>query len=60
MTKEDIYTEINDLFTQFRQCHYSTKKKDAVAARKALGSIKKLVTGYNRASVEEAKSIKST
>ena len=60
MTKQELYTEINTLFTQFQDAHNSTKKKDAAIARKALGSIKKLVTGYNKASVEEAKAIKST
>lgn len=58
MTKQELYEQITTLFTEFQAAHNSTKKKDAAIARKAIGSIKKLVTSYNQASVAEAKASK--
>jgi hypothetical protein len=55
MTKQEIYTEMARLWAEFDAAHHSTKKKDAVAARKAASALKKLVTPYNQASVAEAK-----
>lgn len=55
MTKQEIYTEMARLWAEFDEAHNGTKKKDALAARKAAGAIKKLVTPYNQASVAEAK-----
>jgi hypothetical protein len=55
MTKQEIFEQISSLYTQFVQSHNSTKKKDAAAARKAAGAIKKLITPYNQASVAESK-----
>jgi hypothetical protein len=43
------------LFNEFTTAHNSTKKKDAAAARKAAGSLKKLITPYNQASIAEGK-----
>lgn len=58
MTKQELYNEMVTLFTEFQRAHNSTKKKDAAAARKAAGSLKKLITPYNQASVAEAKAAK--
>lgn len=55
MTKQEIYTQMAKLWAEFEAAHNSTKKKDAVAARKAASGLKKLITPYNQASVAEAK-----
>jgi len=57
-TKVDkIYDEITELYAEFMFNHdkYRDKKVKAAAlrARKTLGDIKKLVTEYRKASVEE-------
>ena len=57
-TKQELYEQINELYSKFTEGHNSKFKKGAGDARKALGAIKKLVTVYNRASVEEAKAAK--
>ena len=58
MTKEELYQQITNLFNEFTVGHNSKFKKGAGDARKALGAIKKLITPYNKASVEEGKSAK--
>lgn len=58
MSKQEIYEQMVTLFREFDRAHNSTKKKDAAAARKAAGALKKLVTPYNQASVTEAKTAK--
>ena len=58
MTKEELYQQITNLFNEFTVGHNSKFKKGAGDARKALGAIKKLITPYNRASVEEGKAAK--
>jgi hypothetical protein len=55
MTKQEIYMEMARLWAEFDAAHNGTKKKDALAARKAASAIKKLVTPYNQASVAEGK-----
>lgn len=55
MTKQEVYEQMAKLWAEFEAAHNSTKKKDALAARKAASAIKKLVTPYNQASVSEAK-----
>lgn len=55
MTKSEIFDQLTTQWEAFSAAHHSTKKKDAGEARKALGEIKKLVTPYRAASVEEAK-----
>lgn len=60
MTKQEIYTQLANLFNEFTVAHNSTKKKDAAIARKAASAIKKLITPYNQASVAEAKAAKSS
>ena len=58
MSKQELYEQINELYSKFTEGHNSKFKKGAGDARKALGSIKKLVTAYNRASIEEGKATK--
>ncbi len=55
MNKQELFVELKALWEQFDVAHNGTKKKNAMEARKALGAIKKLVTPYNKASVEESK-----
>ena len=56
----ELYNEINDLFETFQENHKKCSEKGNKAAgaraRKALGEIKKMVTDYRKASVEESKS----
>jgi len=57
-TKVDkIYDEITELYAEFmfNHDHHRDKKVKAAAlrARKSLGDIKKLITEYRKASVEE-------
>ena len=59
MSKQELYEQINELFTKFTESHNSKFKKGAGDARKALGAIKKLITPYNQASVAEGKSEKN-
>ena len=60
MSTENLYNEINDLFESFQENHRAFTEKGTKAAggraRKAIGEIKKLVTGYRQASVSESKS----
>ena len=55
MSKDEIYSQLAKLWEQFDTAHNGTKKKNAAEARKAIGEIKKLVTAYRQASVEETK-----
>ncbi len=55
MTKQEIYEQLKALWTEFETNHAATSKVSDTSARKALGEIKKLVTPYRNASVEEAK-----
>lgn len=56
MTKQEIYEQLKTLWEQFDESHNGTKKRNLADARKALGEIKKLVTPYRTASVNESKS----
>jgi hypothetical protein len=58
MSKQELYEQITTLFNQFTEGHNSKFKKGAGDARKALGSIKKLITPYNRESIAEGKAAK--
>jgi len=58
MSKQELYEQINELYQKFTDGHNSKFKKGAGDARKALGAIKKLVTAYNKSSVEESKAAK--
>ena len=59
MSTNKLYSEIKELFEQFEENHnvFSEKgnKSAGGRARKAIGEIKKLVTGYRQASVSESK-----
>lgn len=51
----ELFEEIKDLFNEFEKEHNGTTKASSARARKAIGEIKKLVTDYRKASVEEGK-----
>ena len=59
MSTDKLYNEIKELFEQFEENHSAFSDKGTKAAggraRKAIGEIKKLVTGYRQASVSESK-----
>ena len=59
MSTENLYTELNNLWEDFQENHRAFESKGNKAAggraRKAIGEIKKLVTGYRQASVSESK-----
>ncbi len=56
----ELYDTLNNLWDDFQENHikFSEKHNKAAAqrARKSLGEIKKLVTGYRKTSVAESKS----
>ena len=51
----DLFIQIKDLFEQFEKEHNGTTKASKTRARKAIGELKKLVTDYRKASVDESK-----
>lgn len=55
MKKEELFQELEKLWESFAEEHAKTTKKSDQQARKALGEIKKLITPYRKASVDEAK-----
>jgi|TARA_Y100000385_G_C12758167_1_gene493926 hypothetical protein len=55
MTKQEIFEQISELYETFTTEHNTTTKAGAQRARKAIGGIKKLVTDYRKASVNESK-----
>jgi|TARA_B100001094_G_scaffold6164_1_gene5453 hypothetical protein len=59
MSTVDLYTNLDNLWEVFQENHrkFNEKGNKAAAqrARKSLGEIKKLVTEYRKASVEESK-----
>jgi hypothetical protein len=55
MKSQELFEQIKDLFIQFEENHNGTTKAAKSRARKAIGEIKKLVTDYKKASVEENK-----
>tara|TARA_R110000744_G_scaffold44742_1_gene99618 strand:+ start:1671 stop:1847 length:177 start_codon:yes stop_codon:yes gene_type:complete len=55
MTKQEIFEQINTLYESFTIENGGTTKASQQRARKAIGSIKKLVTDYRKASVAESK-----
>ena len=54
-TSQQLFEQIKDLFVEFETEHNGTTKASASRARKAIGEIKKLVTDYRKASVNENK-----
>jgi hypothetical protein len=57
-TTTEIYSELTQLIEQFQEGHNAGTKVGAKNARLALGSVKKLVTEYRKASSAEAKQAK--
>ena len=55
MNTEQLFEQIDELYTEFKQNHEAPTKSAKGKARKALGEIKKLVTDYRKASVAESK-----
>ena len=60
MSTDKLYNDIKELFTEFEENHSTFSEKGNKAAggraRKAIGEIKKMVTAYRQASVNESKS----
>jgi len=52
---QELFEQIKDLFVQFESEHNGSSKAAKSRARKAIGEVKKLVTDYRKASVEESK-----
>ena len=55
MTKQEVFEQIDALYETFKAEDAGTTKASQQRARKALGSLKKLVTEYRKASVAESK-----
>jgi hypothetical protein len=55
MSKQSLFESMKTLWESFEAQHNGTTKKSQQEARKAVGEIKKLVTDYRKASVEESK-----
>ena len=58
-TSKELFNQLSDLWDEFESNHKVNAEKGNKAAggraRKAIGEIKKLVTEYRKASVEESK-----
>lgn len=54
-TTEEIFQEIQNLYNGFLAGHGKQNRRGNSEARKNLTSIKKLVTEYRKASIEESK-----
>jgi len=55
MEKEKIFQEMSTLWAEFVTSHEGTTKRSQAVARKKIGDLKKLVTAYRKASVDEQK-----
>ena len=55
MTKQEIYEQLKQLWSEFEAGHNGTTKVSDSRARKALGEVKKLITPYRAASTAECK-----
>jgi hypothetical protein len=55
MNTQEIVEKIETLFEEFKAEHAKTSKAAHGRARKTLGEIKKLVSEYHKASIEEDK-----
>ena len=55
MSKQALFEQIDSLYETFKEEHNGTTKSSQQRARKAIGEIKKLVTDYRKASVDESK-----
>jgi hypothetical protein len=54
-TSQELFEQMKELFAEFEENHNSTSKAGKSRARKHIGELKKLVTDYRKASVEETK-----
>ena len=54
-TKQELFIQIDSLYQAFVGEHNGTTKASQQRARKNIGEIKKLITEYRKASVEESK-----
>jgi len=54
-TSQELFEQMKELFVEFEENHNGATKASKSRARKAIGEIKKLVTDYRKASVEETK-----
>ena len=52
---QELFEKMQELFVEFEENHNATTKTSKPKARKAIGELKKLVTDYRKASVEENK-----
>lgn len=55
MNKQELFEQIDALYETFKAEHSGTTKASQQRARKAIGEVKKLITDYRKASVEETK-----
>jgi len=53
--KQEIFETMKSLWSKFEEEHSKTTKVSQKNARTAIGDLKKLVTDYRQASVEETK-----
>jgi hypothetical protein len=53
--KEELFGQMKDLWVKFEEEHVKTTKVSQKNARTFIGDLKKLVTEYRAASVEESK-----
>jgi len=53
--KEELFGQMKDLWVKFEEEHLKTSKVSQKNARGLIGDLKKLVTEYRAASVEESK-----
>jgi len=56
MEKQELFEQMKKLWEEFEVEHNKTTKVSQKNARTAIGDLKKLVTDYRQASVEETKS----
>lgn len=55
MKKQELFDEMSNLFEDFKSQHNGTTKRSQAIARKKINEVKKLITAYRKASVEEQK-----
>jgi len=55
MSKQELFEQIEEQFIILQEENGKTTKASQARARKAAGAIKKLVTPYKKASVEESR-----
>ena len=56
--KEELFQTMKELFNKFEEEHNKTTKVSQKNARTLIGDLKKVVTDYRQASVEETKNNK--